>query len=238
LSPWWRRRQVPPKRRFLQEPHGVTTQKTPFFLLLSICPPDGNCKRSFPPAAVSLEVYRNELSALDCTARRTSTKPCHKSKQQYWTNKKSYIDVVYWTLCWNNETKFNIGRANIGAINPAHQVTFSALAATEPLLCSKSSRDRRTICSWNKTSDTKSTPRLWTVAHVPAAVLVLTLPDPVITGKSNEKGKVAVISGLPLWSSCQTSWLISQSSRVRFPALPDFLSSSGSGTGSTQPLWG
>jgi hypothetical protein len=31
LSPWWRRRQVPPKRRFLQEPHGVTTQRTPFF---------------------------------------------------------------------------------------------------------------------------------------------------------------------------------------------------------------
>jgi hypothetical protein len=24
--------QVPPKRRFLQEPHGVTTQKTPFFI--------------------------------------------------------------------------------------------------------------------------------------------------------------------------------------------------------------
>jgi hypothetical protein len=34
LSPWWRRRQVPPKRRFLQEPHGVTTQKTPFYNLL------------------------------------------------------------------------------------------------------------------------------------------------------------------------------------------------------------
>jgi hypothetical protein len=26
------RRQVPPKRRFLQEPHGVTTKKTPFFI--------------------------------------------------------------------------------------------------------------------------------------------------------------------------------------------------------------
>jgi hypothetical protein len=25
--------QVPPKRRFLQEPHGVTTQKTPFFIV-------------------------------------------------------------------------------------------------------------------------------------------------------------------------------------------------------------
>jgi hypothetical protein len=41
--------------------------------------------------------------------------------------------------------------------------------------------------------------------------------------------------GPPLWFSGQTSWLQTQRSRVRFPALPDFLSSSGSGTGSTQP---
>jgi hypothetical protein len=34
LSPWWRR-QVPPKRRFLQEPHGVTTQKTPLLRIPS-----------------------------------------------------------------------------------------------------------------------------------------------------------------------------------------------------------
>jgi hypothetical protein len=40
----------------------------------------------------------------------------------------------------------------------------------------------------------------------------------------------------PLWSAGQSSWLLTQRSRVRFPALPDFLSSSGSGTGSTQPL--
>jgi len=39
----------------------------------------------------------------------------------------------------------------------------------------------------------------------------------------------------PLWSSGQSFWLQIQRSRVRFPALPDFLSSSGSGTGSTQP---
>jgi hypothetical protein len=32
-----------------------------------------------------------------------------------------------------------------------------------------------------------------------------------------------------------SSWLQIQRSRVRFPALPDFLRSSGSGTGSTQP---
>jgi hypothetical protein len=39
----------------------------------------------------------------------------------------------------------------------------------------------------------------------------------------------------PLWSSDQSSWLQIQRSRVRFPALPDFLRSSGSGTGSTRP---
>jgi len=39
----------------------------------------------------------------------------------------------------------------------------------------------------------------------------------------------------PLWSSGQNFWLQIQRSRVRSPALPDFLSSSGSGTVSTQP---
>jgi hypothetical protein len=34
----------------------------------------------------------------------------------------------------------------------------------------------------------------------------------------------------PLWSSRQSFWLQIQRSRVRFPALPDFLRSSGSGT--------
>ena len=40
----------------------------------------------------------------------------------------------------------------------------------------------------------------------------------------------------PLWSSGQSFWLQIQRSRVRSPALLDFLSSSGSGTGSTQLL--
>jgi hypothetical protein len=39
----------------------------------------------------------------------------------------------------------------------------------------------------------------------------------------------------PLWSSGQSSWLQIQRSWVLFPALPDHLRSSGSGTGSTQP---
>jgi hypothetical protein len=39
----------------------------------------------------------------------------------------------------------------------------------------------------------------------------------------------------PLWSSGQNSWLQIQRSRVRFPVLPDFPRSSGSGAGSSQP---
>jgi hypothetical protein len=45
----------------------------------------------------------------------------------------------------------------------------------------------------------------------------------------------------PLWSSGQSFWLQILRSRVRFPVLPDFLRSTGSGTGSTQPRednWG
>jgi hypothetical protein len=36
LSPWWWRRYIPPKRRFLQEPHNVTSQKTPFFIVTAV----------------------------------------------------------------------------------------------------------------------------------------------------------------------------------------------------------
>ena len=43
------------------------------------------------------------------------------------------------------------------------------------------------------------------------------------------------LAGPPLWSSGQRFWLQIQRSQVRFPALRDFLSGSGSGTGYTQP---
>jgi hypothetical protein len=52
---------------------------------------------------------------------------------------------------------------------------------------------------------------------------------------SESKNETKVLLGPPLWSSGQSFWLQIQRSRVRFPELPDLLSSSGSGTGSTQP---
>jgi hypothetical protein len=36
LSPWWRWRYVPPKRRFLQEPHGVISENSPFFIVTTV----------------------------------------------------------------------------------------------------------------------------------------------------------------------------------------------------------
>ena len=53
--------------------------------------------------------------------------------------------------------------------------------------------------------------------------------------------KILRIISMCRWSSGQSFWLQIQRSRVRSPALPDFFSSSGSGTGSTQPRevnWG
>jgi hypothetical protein len=44
-----------------------------------------------------------------------------------------------------------------------------------------------------------------------------------------------LLSRPPLWCSGQSFWLQIHRSRVRFLALPDFLRSRGSGTGSTQP---
>jgi hypothetical protein len=52
---------------------------------------------------------------------------------------------------------------------------------------------------------------------------------------ADELYKIRCFNGPPLWSSSQSSWLHIEKSRVRFPALPHFIKSSGSGTGSTQP---
>jgi hypothetical protein len=51
--------------------------------------------------------------------------------------------------------------------------------------------------------------------------------------EQKKKGKDSPVTGPPLWSSGQSSWL---QVRVLFLALPDFLRSSGSGTGSVQSL--
>jgi hypothetical protein len=61
LSPRWRRRQVPPKHRFLQEPHDVTSQKTPFFTV-NVVP------SSLILSTVKMEAIRSsERSALSRT---------------------------------------------------------------------------------------------------------------------------------------------------------------------------
>ena len=57
----------------------------------------------------------------------------------------------------------------------------------------------------------------------------------VESNRIRDLGGVCRMRRPPLWSSGQGFWLEIQRSRVRFPALPDFLSGNGSGTGCTQP---
>jgi hypothetical protein len=77
---------------------------------------------------------------------------------------------------------------------------------------------------------------------LPSALSRLSLPGGHKPNFGQEKRKTCgrfriFIASLrtPLWSSGQSFWLQIQRSRVRFPELPDFICSSGSGTGSTQP---
>jgi hypothetical protein len=55
--------------------------------------------------------------------------------------------------------------------------------------------------------------------------------DPPYAGYKNNNINDYYLTGPPLWSSGQGSWLLTQRLWVRFPALPVFLSSSGSGMG-------
>jgi hypothetical protein len=57
----------------------------------------------------------------------------------------------------------------------------------------------------------------------------------ILAVTSNRLAMKYCVPGPPLWSRGQSSLLQTQRSRVRFPALPDFLTSSSSATGSIQP---
>jgi hypothetical protein len=75
------------------------------------------------------------------------------------------------------------------------------------------------------------------ISHNVIHTRVISILIKILSAVYDVKNKVNLCNqkGPPLWSSCQSYWLQIQRSRVRFPALPDFLRSSGSGTGSTQP---
>jgi hypothetical protein len=69
--------------------------------------------------------------------------------------------------------------------------------------------------------------------HILALAVYLLSPDDIIHSKH-----IARNNYIPLIINVigQSSWLLTQRSRGQFPVLPDFVNSSGSGTGSTQPL--
>jgi hypothetical protein len=78
LSPWWRRRQVPPKRQFLQEPHGVTTQKTPFLNVYVF----GSCIRGQNLSKTFSSIQEECFDTMECI-------------QMDWKIKKRLSSVTY-----------------------------------------------------------------------------------------------------------------------------------------------
>jgi hypothetical protein len=73
---WWWRLYVPPKRRFLQEPRGVTSQKTAFFVLSFFC-------RNNRSIIKSLSCLCHRVSSLIVARQRV-----RKQRKQYACNNK------------------------------------------------------------------------------------------------------------------------------------------------------
>jgi hypothetical protein len=99
---------------------------------------------------------------------------------------------------------------------------------------------------WSKRTDTALCEMAWTLCRAVILERVHSTSLCQIAGRPTTVKNILfsqeyIFYGLPLWSSGQSSWSQIQRSRVRFPALPDFLRSSGSGMGSIQPReydWG
>jgi hypothetical protein len=92
-SPWWRRRQLPPKRRFLQEPHSITTQKTPFFIFLLFV-----LSNNFIISAYT-NIYRVKMAVM------------RRKVSQHTTEQTTNTSLLCWTI-GRLETMNGIGIAN------------------------------------------------------------------------------------------------------------------------------
>jgi hypothetical protein len=88
LSPWWWRRNVPPKRRFLQEPHALSSQKKALFNYYTECEISwtGSC---FDLGVVSLgfEILLPERAVCNGSYWRANGSPLHLMKEADWAPK-------------------------------------------------------------------------------------------------------------------------------------------------------
>jgi hypothetical protein len=75
--------QVPPKHRFLQEPHGVTTQKTPFFIVTAVKTSNLTCilvAGAVPMSIRKLTVRRDTLHHALAVGRKSVIEERRKSQ--------------------------------------------------------------------------------------------------------------------------------------------------------------
>jgi hypothetical protein len=100
LSPWWRRRQAPPKRQFLQEPQGVTSQKTPNFIVTVVKTSNLTKVKVYPPFSMSVKLgpwnWDNET---ECSVTSSSVH-CGDTTSDAWkilqNSSRNIIRIIIW----------------------------------------------------------------------------------------------------------------------------------------------
>ena len=175
------------------------------------CQPASPAKKA-PLISHALRPWNDCSSSFHCTGNQDSENLTHSTHL-------SLFYFSYWFILWNLIRPSCIGHCIQMASRMYGCVLFYVL---------------KCVMIWSdilKWSEVK-----WVTVKFVGTKLPCTLGWPYTgcTSQDCEYFMWRVSLGPPLWSSSQSFWLQIQRSRVRFPALPDFLSSSGSGTGSTQ----
>jgi hypothetical protein len=133
LSPWCWRRYVPPKRRFLQEPHDVTFQKTAFF------------RQNLISLSLLSESVGNTLYIMDC-------------RDELWLTHEKYFDVAvlaFRHLSWVTEEMLVISLMNpvFGA-----EIWIRNLMNTQQ---DRRPLEGQYTCVWCGTEDGQRTANVW-----------------------------------------------------------------------------
>jgi hypothetical protein len=118
LSPWWWRRYDPPKRRLLQEPRGVTSQKTPFLLVMQFVASIPTQTISFLPpyftkSFFALKVKRDFSSETSVYFQRSTRRHIPEDSTLQLRSESKRMNLP---LCSINEAPFNEDIRGTGSI--------------------------------------------------------------------------------------------------------------------------
>jgi hypothetical protein len=144
------------------------------------------------------------------------------------------IYPLYWVVLYGvADVKIFLGKKDSGNKPQAEESPFRQYFAS-------TRTDKMKLTTWNPNSkENISRHEVWKQVqvgwrkHLKCFLKYKIHPKEISARWSTRNDGEVKVLRLPLWSSGQSSWLQIQRYLVRFPTLPDFLRSSGSGTGSS-----